>query len=558
MCACTVVVCAASAQADSAAFENRLVGVGPAGPVGGGSQTLVCGSCDAGGICDAGVQLTGGVPKECEDGNWASIAFPFNTGGADVNLLTATFGAGQTTAHGDIYITAGTCGGPDVTNILATLCGAITEDRPNGVPISFSFPTVATSATEPTWVILIGSAGGAFSILSNAATLGTPEAAYGNLTSLPGPENWTDLNAFGFGACYCISLGFGDQPTGACCLPDETCEDRLWSDCVDIGFVYNGDGVPCSEVNCVKLCGDDDRGNCCEANDNKQCDDADCCTLVCETVDPFCCEIIWDGFCAFMAVQLCTELCGCGGPDTGDCCTDTGNPACEDVDCCAAVCAVNPFCCDVEWDEICAGQAVELCFICQVPPNDNCADAIELSMPSLTFGWTLNATDDAEAFACGTDRYGGPVPVEAPGVWYTVTGTGTYLRASFCTGGGGADYDTKLHVYSGDCDELTCVTGNDDACPGALSQVNWCSEEGVTYYIFVSGWSGQTGAFNLWVEDTGAVCEKTLVIKQGTCPAPLNVRNNGQGVVPMLLVGDIEFDVSLILPETLALNAPSR
>jgi hypothetical protein len=107
------------------------------------------------------------------------------------------------------------------------------------------------------------------------------------------------------------------------------------------------------------------------------------------------------------------------------------------------------------------------------------------------------------------------------------------------------------------------VTGNDDAagCPGALSQVNWCSEEGVTYYIFVSGWNGQTGIFDLWVEDTGAACVKTLVIKQGACPAPLNVRNNGQGVVPMLLVGDIEFDVSLILPETLAListHAPSR
>ncbi|MHC4768167.1 MAG: hypothetical protein ACYTEI_05595 [Planctomycetota bacterium] len=100
------------------------------------------------------------------------------------------------------------------------------------------------------------------------------------------------------------------------------------------------------------------------------------------------------------------------------------------------------------------------------------------------------------------------------------------------------------------------MTGNDDAagCPGALSQVNWCSEEGVTYYIFVSGWNGQTGIFDLWVEDTGAACVKTLVIKQGACPAPLNVRNNGQGVVPMVLVGDVDFDASMVAPGSLRLS----
>jgi hypothetical protein len=444
MCACTVVVCAAPALAGTPPAWLSATADGPAATRGsGGTQTLVCGSCDSGGICDSQVGISGGFTQVCEDGSWVSVAFPFNTGGADVNLVTATHNTN--TGVGDIYITGGTCGGPDVTNILATLCGAI-EDLPSGVPVSHAFPQVATSATDPTWVIMVFNAGFAFDVRHNFATRGTPEAAYGNLSGAAGPGEWIDLNNFGFGACYCVELTLGDPPTGACCLLDETCAELTFDECAEVGDFYNGDGVPCSDVNCAKVCGDEDTGNCCEANDSKLCDDLDCCTLVCETVDPFCCDVLWDGFCAFMALQLCTELCGCGGPDTGDCCTDTGNAACEDVDCCDAVCAVNPFCCDVEWDEICAGQAEELCFICQVPPNDNCADAIYLGIPSLTMGWTLNSTEDPEAFDCGTDRYGTPVPVEAPGVWYTVTGTGTYLRASFCTGGGGADYDTKLHA----------------------------------------------------------------------------------------------------------------
>jgi len=36
---------------------------------------------------------------------------------------------------------------------------------------------------------------------------------------------------------------------------------------------------------------------------------------------------------------------------------------------------------------------------------------------------------------------------------------------------GAADFDSKLSVYCNGCDVLTCVDGDDDACPGFLSEV---------------------------------------------------------------------------------------
>lgn len=39
---------------------------------------------------------------------------------------------------------------------------------------------------------------------------------------------------------------------------------------------------------------------------------------------------------------------------TGSCCSETGGPGCDNVSCCDLVCACDPYCCDVEWDEFCA------------------------------------------------------------------------------------------------------------------------------------------------------------------------------------------------------------
>ncbi len=51
----------------------------------------------------------------------------------------------------------------------------------------------------------------------------------------------------------------------------------------------------------------------------------------------------------------------CGGCPPSLCCFAYGGPGCDDPACEATVCAVDPFCCEAAWDEICAGEAQDLC-----------------------------------------------------------------------------------------------------------------------------------------------------------------------------------------------------
>ena len=143
---------------------------------------------------------------------------------------------------------------------------------------------------------------------------------------------------------------------------------------------------------------------------------------------------------------------------------------------------------------------------CDTPPgcvsaeNDACEDAIgPLAVPSVTAGTTDGATVDLDVPDCD-------VLNTSPGVWYTVTGTGTTMTASLC---GGADFDTKLSVYCGDCDTPLCVVGNDDFC-GLQSEVSWCSQFGVEYLILVHGFGGQSGPFDLTLSEDGASCDATV------------------------------------------------
>ena len=147
------------------------------------------------------------------------------------------------------------------------------------------------------------------------------------------------------------------------------------------------------------------------------------------------------------------------------------------------------------------------------PANDLCEQAIvPLSVPSITQGTTKGATFDDVAY-CGTDN-------TAPGVWYTVVGTGTRITASTC--GPLFDYDTKISVFCRSCDEPICINGNDDNCPNAtspfLSTVTWCSQAGAEYLILVHGFEGQVGDFELFLSEDGQTCEPELqCIPVGAC-----------------------------------------
>ncbi len=99
-------------------------------------------------------------------------------------------------------------------------------------------------------------------------------------------------------------------------------------------------------------------GSCFEPNGTPGCDDVTCCELICGQ-DPFCCDVEWDQICADAANEQCS-MSACG-PRTGPCEQPNGTPGCDDVECCELICSLDPFCCEVEWDQICADAAIAQC-----------------------------------------------------------------------------------------------------------------------------------------------------------------------------------------------------
>ena len=195
--------------------------------------------------------------------------------------------------------------------------------------------------------------------------------------------------------------------------PLETCDgtDLGGEDCVSQGFAAGGTLVclgDCSGYD-TGLC-DGGSGDCCAANGSAGCDDNACEAAIC-AVMPACCSTNWAQACATAAVTepACfavggscpdgTEVGGdgvaelpeecdgadlagqdcvsvgfpaggplsCAGdctfdtsscdPGSGDCCISNGSPGCNNAACEAAVCAIDPFCCNTSWDGICAGEA---------------------------------------------------------------------------------------------------------------------------------------------------------------------------------------------------------
>jgi hypothetical protein len=141
------------------------------------------------------------------------------------------------------------------------------------------------------------------------------------------------------------------------------------------------------------------------------------------------------------------------------------------------------------------------------PENDLCENAIPVTVGSTTSGSTNGASiDTGYPGPCGAASV-----ITAPGVWYTVVGTGNQIEASTChLDTGYRDYDSQISVYCPTCADPVCVDGNDDACEDPypfLSTVTWCSQTDTKYYILVHGYFDSTGDFDLSVSDVGPCTE---------------------------------------------------
>lgn len=91
------------------------------------------------------------------------------------------------------------------------------------------------------------------------------------------------------------------------------------------------------------------------------------------------------------------------------CCAPNGGVGCNDAECQAAVCGADPFCCDTEWDQICADQALTLCAdVCNVggtdDPNGGCNNAVP-AFGVIANGQTICGQAPASGGTRDTDWY---------------------------------------------------------------------------------------------------------------------------------------------------------
>ncbi|MGP1346921.1 MAG: hypothetical protein ACTS3F_09695 [Phycisphaerales bacterium] len=132
---------------------------------------------------------------------------------------------------------------------------------------------------------------------------------------------------------------------GACCFPDGTCvETTLEDECAANGGVWLGKATGCP------LCPFLVPGACCLPN-------GDC--IVIPGIECDQAQGDFSGPFTECAPGVCGPI-ACGDPASGDCCVSNGTPFCDNQPCCEIVCSNDPFCCNTEWDQICANAALLL------------------------------------------------------------------------------------------------------------------------------------------------------------------------------------------------------
>ncbi len=129
----------------------------------------------------------------------------------------------------------------------------------------------------------------------------------------------------------------------------------------------------------------------CCATGGPSCEDAATSACTC-ALDPYCCETAWDEVCMAIATVSCHASCPglpvCGSPTAGACIEAHPLPACADAECCSAVCAIDSFCCDSAWDATCVKEADATCFVPEDLDRDGRVAAVDLAIVLDAWGLT--------------------------------------------------------------------------------------------------------------------------------------------------------------------------
>ena len=195
------------------------------------------------------------------------------------------------------------------------------------------------------------------------------------------------------------------------------------------------------------------------------------------------------------------STCGASGPGSCFALHETGG--CNDASCCNAICALDSFCCDVEWDYLCRQQAVENCNPA-VPANDNAVGA-PLVFAGLVAFDTVGATDSdfvALPTGCG-GVFGNEMRRD---VWfeYRASRTGVARIDTCPVPGTGARSDFDSIIVVRDPDSLAALVCNDESsyC-GGYAIVEFAIEAGERYLIQIGGHDEYVGQGAMLITETG-------------------------------------------------------
>lgn len=160
----------------------------------------------------------------------------------------------------------------------------------------------------------------------------------------------------------CFNLGC---QTAICTIDPFCCTNSWDSVCASEAITNANGGGACAGVSDCPVSGSS--GVCCTANGTPGCENAACQAAIC-AIDNFCCVTSWDALCADYAFTNaeaggpCANVSNCPPPagNNGGCCTSGGNGSvgCDNAACEAAICAIDPFCCNNVWDGVCADDAI--------------------------------------------------------------------------------------------------------------------------------------------------------------------------------------------------------
>lgn len=240
---------------------------------------------------------------------------------------------------------------------------------------------------------------------------------------------------------------------------------------------------------------------------------------------------------------LAFDTTGCMDPiQNPDCCAPAmaGITGCADAACEATICGADAFCCDTEWDQVCADAAAlepDCAGMGTCPPPAVCGDAmigvgevcdganldgLDCVMFGYAGGGVLTCEADCAAFdtggcvanlTCSEQDIGGATGAAV--AMGTTVGADDDLDPS-CGGTGGPDrvitftpamagvytfdtvgsaFDTKLAMFL-ECNDASEITCNDDTV-GTTSEISVDLPAGQVVLLVVDGFNGATGNWTL-------------------------------------------------------------